>query len=192
WPIHAGLLGRDAVIIIDEAHCSMPLCQTAHEIAHRWQCFAEQPIGPGIALVRMSATPSEQPDFVLESDDRRPEALGRRIEARKPAELVLVEAKNDAHRGRLVEELIAQAHRLLQSMQGGVLGIVVNRVADARSIFERLNLREDRKVLLTGRVRGWERDREIQGWVPLLRAGSRQKADSALAVVATQCIEVGA
>src|SRR5437762_2864776 len=79
-----------------------------------------------------------------------------------------------------------------RSRSNGVVGIVVNRVADARTIFERLDLPGERKLLLTGRVRGWERDKLVQQWMPRLRAGVREGIDAPLAVAATQCIEVGA
>ncbi len=192
WPIHAGLLGRDTLIIIDEAHCAAPFCQTAQAIAGRWQDFAELPVGESLSLVRMSATPGEEPDFELDGEDRRDCSLSLRLAARKATELSLVETSHAGHRRALVQKLLAGAHDRLGSMTAGVLGIVVNRVADARAIFGRLELPDGRKLLLTGRVRGWERDSLLRDWLPRLRAGSRQEADAPLAVVATQCIEVGA
>ncbi len=192
WPIHAGLLGRDTLLIIDEAHCANPFCQTARAIAHRWQRFAEQPVGRDLALVRMSATPGEAPDFTLDDQDQLDATLNRRLCASKPAELVPVDAGGNDHRTKLVSEVVEHATSLIRSMSSGVLGIVVNRVADARTIFARLDLDEDSKLLLTGRVRGWERDQLLQRWLPRLRAGFREEIDKPLAVVATQCIEVGA
>jgi CRISPR-associated endonuclease/helicase Cas3 len=192
WPIHAGLLGRDTVVIIDEAHCSAPFCETARAVVERWQDFAEQKIGEPLALVRMSATPGEEPDFELEPEDRGDEILNRRLRALKVAELLLVEANRDDYRRRLAEAIVERAHRLLGSMTNGVVGIVVNRVASARAVFEQLQMDDEHKILLTGRVRGWERDRLLQKWLPRLRAGSREEVAAPLAVVATQCIEVGA
>lgn len=192
WPIHAGLLGRDTVIIVDEAHCATPFCETVRAIADRWQHFAERPVGEKLSLVRMSATPGEGPDFELDDADRSHEVLKLRLRAAKKAELVLVEANRNDYRRPLTEKFIERAHSLLQSMTAGIVGIVLNRVADARAVFEQLRIPDDCKVLLTGRVRGWERDQLLQRWLPRLRAGSREEADAPLAVVATQCIEVGA
>jgi CRISPR-associated endonuclease/helicase Cas3 len=192
WPIHAGLLGRDTLIIIDEAHCAAPFCETARAIADRWQDFAERPVGRTFCLVRMSATPGEDPDFELDNVDRNHEVLKLRLQARKAAELVPVNANQKAGRSSLTQAIALRAQNLLQSMTSGVVGIVVNRVADARSIFDGLDLPAGRKVLLTGRVRGWERDQLMREWLPRLRAGAREEADAPLAVVATQCIEVGA
>lgn len=192
WPIHAGLLGRDTLLIIDEAHCVTPFCQTARAVADRWQEFAEQPVGEKLALVRMSATPGEEPEFVLNDEDRQDKTMARRLRASKPAELVSVEGKGDDHRAELTRELVRRAQSLIRSMDSGVLGVVVNRVADARAIFGQIDLDDDRKLLLTGRVRGWERDHLLGRWLPRLRAGRREGIDKPLAVVATQCIEVGA
>jgi len=192
WPIHAGLLGRDTLMVIDEAHCATPFCETARAITDRWQDFAECPVGGRISLVRMSATPGEIPDFELDAEDRNHELLKLRLGASKAAELVLVNVNHHEDRRKLLKMIIDHAQSLLNSMKNGVVGVVVNRVADARVIFEQLQISDDCKILLTGRVRGWERDRLLRKWLPTLRAGSREDCDAPLAVVATQCIEVGA
>lgn len=192
WPIHAGLLGRDTVMIIDEAHCAAPFCETVKAVTDRWQHFVECPIGPTLSLVRMSATPNEEADFELGDEDRKHPVLSRRLGAQKPAELVLVGARQEKDRSSLTQAIIERSDALLESMTHGVVGIVVNRVADARFVFEQLSVPEDRKILLTGRARGWERDLLLKAWLPRLRAGARLKADAPLAVIATQCIEVGA
>jgi len=192
WPIHAGLLGRDTLLVIDEAHCAVPFCETVQAISERWQELAEHAVGNNLTLVRMSATPGEDPDFTLDDEDRRDGTLAQRLRARKPAELVLLESRAQNHRTELVREAVERANRLATSMGRGVVGIVVNRVADARAIFERLDMGGEQKLLLTGRVRGWERDDLLLRWLPRLRAGNRELAENPLAVVATQCIEVGA
>jgi CRISPR-associated endonuclease/helicase Cas3 len=138
----------------------------------------------------MSATPDEEPDFTLNASDHRHPELRRRLKAAKPAELVLVDANEDNQRDRLVEKILLRARQLLDSPR--VVGIVVNRVADARAVFSQLELDDSQKLLLTGRVRGWERDRLLGRWLPFLRAGAREPVDKPVAVVATQCIEVGA
>jgi len=192
WPIHAGLLGRDTLLIVDEAHCAKAFCETARAITDRWQDFAEQPIGPRLALVQMSATPDEQPDFELGDDDRNDGNLAPRLSTNKKTELVLVKGPRNADRLGLINEIRERAHARLRLMSSGVVAIVVNRVGDARMLFEQIELPDDRKILLTGRVRGWERDRLLARWLPSLRAGSRQQTGAPVAVVATQCIEVGA
>jgi CRISPR-associated endonuclease/helicase Cas3 len=69
----------------------------------------------------------------------------------------------------------------------------VNRVATARACFERLHAQGLQAVLLTGRVRAADRDRELTGLLPRIAAGRvRNAADTPLFVVATQTVEVGA
>jgi len=162
---------------------------TCDAIMDRWQDFAERQVGARLSLVRTSATLGEEPDFELDYKDFTHKLLKLRLRATKAAELVLVKANHGDDRNRLAEEIIARSQLLLNSMASGVVGIVINRVADARAVFEQLQIPEDRKVLLTGRVRGWERDRLLRNWLPRLRAGSREEADAPLGVVATQCIK---
>ena len=73
-----------------------------------------------------------------------------------------------------------------------VAGVVANRVADARTIFERLDVPGERRLLLTGRTRSFDRDQLLTSWRPRLRATERVRHDEPQAAVATQCIEVGA
>ena len=192
WPIHAGLLGRDTLIVVDEAHCSRPFCQTLMSIVQKWQRFAEIPVGLPVQAVFLSATPFDEAEFTLDEQDLADPVLRRRLRASKPVELIL--AKNGRKEGRepLREAILAQAEITLKAMRSGVLAIVTNRVSDARAIYERLPLDAARKLLLTGKVRPWERDRLLERWLPSLLAGSDRRPEAPVVVVATQTIEVGA
>jgi CRISPR-associated endonuclease/helicase Cas3 len=205
WPIHAGLVGSDALLIIDEAHLSSPFVETLKNIA-RYQLQAEKTFGDGgvvkrplthpWTVVEMSATPppSSTP-FCLADEDYQDEMLSRRLEASKEAELIEVaENKFDA-------EVVKHALRLSECEGVKVVGIVVNRVASARRIFERLGGEDDRSspsqdhdaVLLTGRVRPFDRDRVVAKYIKRMRAGrDRDEPSKKLFVVATQTVEVGA
>ena len=192
WPIHAGLLGKDTLIIVDEAHCAAPFCETVNLVVEKWQDFAEMQVGKPISLVMMSATLTEKTEFKLDEEDLRDPEIKRRVSASKRAKLIQVKSKRDGDREALVEKVIEESNRLLEDADCGTIGVVVNRVADARRVFESLRLPEDRKILLTGRVRGWERDHLLFEWLPRIRAGSKERTDQPVAVVSTQCIEVGA
>src|SRR5205814_2198017 len=68
------------------------------------------------------------------------------------------------------------------------------RVASAREIFSRLpgNPAKD-KVLLTGRIRPWDRDRVLERCLDRMKAGrARADGDRPLFVAATMTVEVGA
>lgn len=201
WPIAAGLLGVDTLFLIDEAHCARPFWQTIQAIEQRWQAMAECRVGPGILAVQLSATLPDQAEFDLNEDDYRCEPLVKRL--RTPKRARLVTAKSPARKGaeeagnpvrrQLESEILKRASEWLREAAPGVLAIVVNRVASARRIFEELELPPGNKLLLTGRVRPWERDRLLESWLPRIRAGRNDPIGQArLAVVATQCIEVGA
>lgn len=190
WPIHAGLLGRDTLVVVDEAHCARPFCQTLGALVERYQAWAEVAVGRSPRVVTMSGTAGEEPDFRLEEIGHRGEELEPRLTARKNARLVPVKSSN-SDRAPLVDRIVAETMRLAVGPR--VVGVVVNRVADARTIFERVDLPADRKLLLTGRTRSFDRDRLLASWRPRLRAAKeRVRSDEPVVVVATQCIEVGA
>lgn len=201
WPIPAGLLGVDTLILVDEAHCARPFCQTLSAIENRWQHDREHQFGRALITVQLSATLSGEAEFQLDNEDFRCETLARRLQTPKPARLDIVDPPR--HRGaradgtnprhELENHIVQLAKEWLNQSPSGVLAVVVNRVASARRVLEALDLPQDRKLLLTGRVRAWERDQILQSWLPRIRAGRGANDEGGpLAVVATQCIEVGA
>jgi len=192
WPIHAGLLGRDTLIVVDEAHCSRPFCQTLTSIVQKWQHFAETPVGLPLEAVFLSATPVEQAEFTLDDQDCAHPTLRERLQARKPVELVLAQGGRQGGRAGLLDAILNRVQATINAIRAGVVAVVINRVSDARTIYERLPLDRSRKLLLTGKVRPWERDRVLGRWLPLLLAGSETRPEGPVAVVATQAIEVGA
>jgi CRISPR-associated endonuclease/helicase Cas3 len=71
-----------------------------------------------------------------------------------------------------------------------VVAVVCNRIARARAVFERLQSHGE-AVLLTGRIRPYDKDALSAEYLPRMEVGTRgQRAP--LFVVATQTIEVGA
>lgn len=189
-PIHAGLIGNDALLIVDEGHLSNPFLETLKEIA-RYRNWAEQPVFSPWKVVQMTATPkTEAEPFKLGPEDERDAVLNRRLDASKLA--TLVEAKGNEFEAKVV----GQARKLAERDGVQVVGIVVNRVASARSIFEQMRLSDtDETVLLTGRIRPFDRDRLLeQEWFKRVRAGRKRSANDTrkLFVIATQTVEVGA
>lgn len=205
WPIHAGLVGSDALLIIDEAHLSNPFVETLKSVA-RYQLQAEKTFGDsGVVkrplthpwtVVEMSATPRpSSTSFCLADEDYQNARLSRRLEASKEAELIEV-AEN-----KFEAEVVRHTLRLSEREGVKVIGVVVNRVASARRIFEKLGgengqsspSQEYDAVLLTGRVRPFDRDRVLGKYLKRMRAGrNRGKPSKKLFVVATQTVEVGA
>ena len=73
--------------------------------------------------------------------------------------------------------------------------VIVNRVASAKAIYDRLrSIGYVDTILLTGRMRPVDRDLSISAWTPFLKTGSaiRNNISKPMIVVSTQCLEVGA
>jgi CRISPR-associated endonuclease/helicase Cas3 len=201
WPIHAGLLGHDTLVILDEAHCAKPFLQTLEAIGEL-RGKATQPLPGPWAAVPMSATlRSKHQPFCLDPTERADPVLGRRLQARKRTKLRTAARKGDE--GLAAEMLKAVTTDAVRyASPGGTTLIVVNRVRAARLIFEGLRKWANSKageanaevLLLTGRSRPAERDALLEAYRHRLMAGRSRLTGEAkpLLVVATQCIEVGA
>src|SRR5262249_23578326 len=150
--IHAGLLGQDALLFLDEAHLSHPFEETLAALA-RYRTWAEVPILTPWHVVRLSATPpaSEARGCREGARDRAHPVLGPRLRARKAAHVVEVRVEpsrgNDpparrrtletANQATFIERTCQEALALLaQDPAVRVLGLVVNRVGTARAVFE--------------------------------------------------------
>lgn len=191
-PVHAGLLGTDCLILLDEAHLSGAFEATLGRIGRLRTLHVERPLSAPWGFSRLTATPHGVTDrFELRPEEREEPAIRGRLRARKPARLIEVKGRMgaDAHASRFVAE--AEQLALETSTPSPTVAVVVNRVGLAREIHERLAVRRD-AILLTGRVRPVERDDLIEQYRGRLHSGRDQQADEPLFVVATQCIEAGA
>jgi len=148
-PIDAGLVGCDSLFIVDEAHLSKPFLDTL-EWVRRYQ--AGQTVAQGLQCVKMSATPGEDDTFALTDQDWAPDQLGPRLKAEKRAEL-----KECAN--------VAEAAAEEAAGLDGVVGVVLNTVASARTAFERL------------KSRGEATDCWKLGWTVSRQAGTKQATD---------------
>ncbi|QYU65998.1 type I-U CRISPR-associated helicase/endonuclease Cas3 [Leptolyngbya sp. 15MV] len=202
-PLHAALVGNDAIILLDEAHCAKPFDQTmALVLKYRaWTDKPEDRLTLPFHFVTMTATPTEgTPERDIERlgmDDRNDPDLGKRIKAPKRARLVIAEtAKGKKWREGLVKVLVERA-RGLQDNGHRAIGIIVNRVATARDTAAKLRAEVGEGadvILLTGRMRPMDRDAVMKTLEPLLSKNSRTSNHriKPIFVVATQTIEVGA
>lgn len=179
-PIHAALLGNDALWVIDEVHLAEPLLRTLRDV--------ERLRGPSFGLplrvLPMSATYSSPTSLGLSDDDYAHPVLSRRIHSTKPARLRKLGPDDDLA-AALVHEATA-----MRSGGAEVVAVVCNRVSTARAVFTLLADQAD-AILLTGRIRPADRDPLVAEFLPRIAAGTRGNR-SALYVIATQTIEVGA
>lgn len=200
-PIFAGLAANDSLILLDEAHCSVPFLQTLRAIeTYRGADWAESPVAAPFAFVVMSATPPAgvSEDQIFPGADRdaalEHDVLRKRLEASKQADLVELKVKGSDD--PLVAEAAKRAQNFIREGKRRV-AVMVNRVATAGRVADALaeNARDEDEyevVLLTGRLRPYERDQIIESWKPYLKARDPDNPPRPIVLVTTQCLEVGA
>ncbi|HVX90847.1 MAG TPA: type I-U CRISPR-associated helicase/endonuclease Cas3 [Candidatus Paceibacterota bacterium] len=195
-PLHAGLLGHDTLVLLDEAHLGVPFASTVRSIA-REQARAERPLNPvkPVRIVPMSATSREEGRrFGLDEDDLANEIISERRTSPKTVRLKEVTPKLSERVKALRQETLALFKALDSSTPA--VAVIVNRVKTARDLFETLkeeasNL-DCQVELLIGRSRPLERDVVARRVIDRAGVGAERSGRRGLIVVATQTIEVGA
>jgi CRISPR-associated endonuclease/helicase Cas3 len=191
-PIHAGLTGNDCLYVLDEVHLSQPFAQTLRAII-RDRRATGSPLPDRFDAVSLSATPGEglTDAFQLTDVDRDPIAspvLARRLGARKPASTRLVGTAKQPAEDALPPTLADLARQLT-----GTVGVIVNRVETARRVADLLGRDGAEVLLVTGRMRPFDRDVAVEAHRDRLITGrDRGASDGRLFLVGTQCLEVGA
>lgn len=179
--LHAGLLGVDSTLVLDEAHLAGPFLQTAGAIG-AMQAAATQSPRPALRTCAVSATIEHEGAFELSDEELTDPPIAQRTRASKITTLVESSGPSAA----------VKAAREASGDGAMVIGIVMNTVGDARRAFEALasatcQEMEDR-VLLIGPVRPLDRMDLIDRIPSRAERGTR---DSPFFAVATQTIEVG-
>ena len=201
WPLHAGLIANDALIFLDEAHCSRAFAQTLKRIQkYRGDDWASEPLSMPFRFVEMTATPSQEGSsvrfFTLTDNDRSVDALKQRLQAAKSTRLIETKSRRE-DTSQLVEELVGQALDLAKTAKAKRIAIFVNRVKTAKSVYEQLRHRtkdaEASVELAIGRMRAIDREYQYEhNWQKLKSDTPRSAKDGLTFVVSTQCLEVGA
>lgn len=209
-PVHAGLLGNDALFLLDEVHLAQPFAETLHMIGERYRPSAESGLQDRWRVVTLSATPSQDPPpphvLTLGDRDHDPQVapvLARRLAATKFAEKRLVKSRDRSISGQqnaLAQEVAKTARAMIDDRKAKVIGVVVNRVNTARRVYDLLGGSPGlERALITGRMRPFDRDDLLAGLEGKpglegkLRTGrDRDKTDQPIVVAATQSIEAGA
>lgn len=196
YPIHAGLLGHDTLLLVDEAHLSVPFIATLEAIRAQ-QARAEQPLESvrPVRVVPLSATAGTGGSkFRLDAKDLANKTLAERRTAKKPARLVELP-------GKLADQVNVLAHEALHLYRrlgtpAPAIAVIVNRVRTARALYEALSSQKTTGrfdvELMIGRSRPLDRDAVTTRVLSRVQAGVADARDRGLIVVATQTIEVGA
>lgn len=213
-PIHAGLVGNDALLLLDEVHLARPFATLLRRIESRFRPDIDG-LPDRWQVVELSATPGAEvqepergPDtgagatFALDADDLTHPVISRRLTARKPVDVVQVKVPADPEKtlNALVKTHVAEVKKRILHPEVRSLGVVVNRVQAAvrigRALADDPTLSAT-VLVLTGRMRGLDRERAITLVRELVRSGA-PRSDAAdrpvekVIVVATQTIEAGA
>jgi CRISPR-associated endonuclease/helicase Cas3 len=199
WPLHAGLIANDALIILDEAHCSRAFAETLSRVQfYRGDRFARRPLGTPFAFVEMTATPldANAEKIRITDDDRSHPVLKERLFAPKPTRLIEAKGRKDDYK-KLAKKLIEEAEELAQSVAARRIAILANRVHTAKLVYESLKEKlagtDDSVHLVIGRMRPIDRDDLYEKTLVNLRSGKPRSTEEPRSfVVATQCLEVGA
>ncbi len=175
-PIQAGLLSHSTLIILDEAHLSQPFEKLVRQLP-------QPPAGIPFHVVSLTATPGAARDLPrfpdsLERDLANPH-FHRRFHAEKRLEIISCEKEKP-------EESIEKATK---ASTGRTL-VYVHKPKTAQAIAARLP--EGQVVLLTGQMRGFERDELLNN--PLTRRFLSPRPDDPATpcwFIATSAGEVG-
>ena len=186
-PVHAGLLGVNSLILLDEAHLSEPFRQTLDGVCNIGRAKMK------VAL--LSATPGQNAErpFTLSYEDQDHPILSKRLKAPKVATL-----KPEVDKTKAAETFACEARTVAEQLQeegvsSAAIAVVVNRVALARDVFTELSNDSGKDVvLMIGRSRDIDRDKIASKLAPF-RTGNQESRSKAkpLFIVATQCLEVG-
>lgn len=150
-PLHAALLGRDALLVHDEAHLEPAFQSVVEEILKEQQgCSRER---DRFHVMALSATArSGVRSFSLTSADLEHEVARRRLCAEKRLQ---IHSLPDG--ARLPDRLAELASSPI--FEGQAVLVFVRRVKDVEAVRAVVDARSSRSAVLTGTLRGHERDR---------------------------------
>lgn len=166
-PFYAGLLGQDSLIVLDEAHLSPALVRTLFDVEKIAGKPPEPLFPPKVMLMSATSRPSDSHHsvFTLNDDDFGSSAVIQRYEAKKMLSL------KDSGDKDLATVVTDQA----LSMSGRTL-IYVQKPSNAASIAAKLRAEKKPAIVLTGTMRGFERDRLTRKNPSSKRGGDSQGA----------------
>lgn len=199
-PVHAGLLGSDCLILLDEAHLAEPFRQTLAAIERLRR--PDRAPWQAAVLTATPAQPGQRADywFSLNAEDHADPVLSCRLAASKPTTLSEIQgrqgvASEDRRIGEIAERTKLLLNELRKSVPNPAIGVVVNRVIRARQVFDLLdNDLAEAGVgvsLIIGPARPADRERLTGELLAPIRTGVARKLERPLVLVATQTIEAG-
>ena len=205
-PYHAGLLGADTLVVLDEAHLVPPFEKLLEVITNGAEVFGpreheDREIVPSFKLLSLSATGREDSSdrlnekmvFRLSSEDRADETVKKRFEARKR---LIVQVRDDAP--QLVPQLVERAWSLGNEQGPARVLIYCDRRDDAVKVKSEIDQKFDKEKrkpvseLLVGGRRVFERE-ALFDWLKKhgFLSNAKGKPKQPTFLIATSAGEVG-
>ena len=189
-PINAGLIATDSTLVVDEAQLSQPFIETLISIStFREVSDKRDDYRTPFNTIQMSATLPNEPVLQLTEEDYNHAVLGPRLLARKICRF------DTAPDDQFVNVASDHAIALSQPENVTLVGVIVNTVATARAIHQKLFSAKHEAILLIGRTRPHNRDILLQekSYGERIQANSRSRVEGGrtLFVVSTQTLEAG-
>ena len=201
-PLHTGLLGCDTLFVHDEAHLTPAFGKILQQVRDAQRIDGDATLAslPKMEVMELSATlrggeRNIAPAFTLSEEDRKNAIVQKRIHASKQLFLRPIEKV-----GKVLQDEVIQRAITYDSENGAPQRIIVfvQSPADASKIVAGL-LRslgkgsENRIALLTGQIRGHERDELLKtdAMKPFLSENSSTELEKTVYLVSTSAGEVG-
>ena len=182
-PLHAGFLGQDALLVHDEAHLEPAFQDLLMSIKkEQARCGDAWPLRV-MELTATSRGAGEKP-FSLGEDDLANATVQARINAKK--EIRLIPERDPKKLAEQVAEL-ALAH----SESGRAVLVFVRNVGDVMKVSEILRKQKQRVEVLTGTLRGKERDELAKSDAVFARFLPEVPAHAATGTVYLVCTSAG-
>ena len=201
WPMHYAWLNNDVQWVVDECQLMEAGLATTAQLQAFRDCLGTRgptrttwmsaTLNPSwLQTVDYADTVADLGVFSLDPEERAQESIAKRLQARK--EVVWADWKLNAE---MDKDLDFYADRMVAEIQryhipGTLSLVVVNRVARAQAIFDRLRGQPGApvsgdQILVHSRFRAGER-RRIQDRIDLVKDGTRNSI-----IIATQAVEAG-
>lgn len=188
-PIHAGILGNGTLFVVDEAHLSLPLCETLNAVRTSQSISSQINWFDVISTVYLSATSpiSGCKKLTIEADDKQIQEVHKRVTASKR---VVIHPPVARSTDAICNEIIGLAMRHHPDDKSRVL-IYVYAPNYATKIYSKLSKHHPGRVaLLTGTIRGYERDKLVSNQVVQCFTGAAEP-EQTVYLISTSAGEVG-
>ncbi len=208
-PLHAGLLGQDSLLVLDEAHLSKPFDKLLSSIEQfqTVECGTCVSQVKPLQVIRMSATSgnsSEENTFKLDSTDDADPIVHERFTAKKRLTITALGEKDNLNaklKDAAIELVDLSKHPMLH---GKRIVVFVRKPDDARKIADAIRGNGSTKAkpdpfldsvaVLTGTLRGLERDELVENPVLKRFLDGNEKPDEnqdPVFLISTSAGEVG-